>query len=78
VNKNVLAQARKHFSEAEDQELAISLWRDFVNSMDEESVEVNWNMLKVYFGVNSKFIHYLYKTWYIYKETFVKVCLLLT
>ena len=69
INKNVPANAKKHFANDEDWNEFFKMWYGLYSSSTEQEFEENWVLVKD--ANNETGYAYLYSTWILQKEKFI-------
>ncbi|XP_052627581.1 protein FAR-RED IMPAIRED RESPONSE 1-like [Lactuca sativa] len=71
IEKNVLANCKKHFPHTEEFDIFMSSWNNVAYSTSKTIFEHNWGEFELFYQTKKVAIKYIKKTWLPWKEKFV-------
>ncbi|XP_052620945.1 protein FAR-RED IMPAIRED RESPONSE 1-like [Lactuca sativa] len=71
IEKNVLANCKKHFPHTEEFDIFMSSWNNVAYSTSKTIFEHNWGEFELFYQTKKVAIEYIKKTWLPWKEKFV-------
>ena len=71
IEKNIVANLKKHFRNNEGWERFLADWHLLVASIDVETFIANWKDLHIFYCKYGQTVEYLRSTWIVKKEKFV-------
>ncbi|XP_071689837.1 protein FAR1-RELATED SEQUENCE 5-like [Rutidosis leptorrhynchoides] len=73
IEKNMLANCKKHFDRGEDCDNFMLGWKNVVYSMNEELLYGNWREFELIYKEKKSALDYIKNTWFPWKEKFISV-----